>query len=120
MVPRTLPFALLFAIIHLGIGHLTLLERAPRSRWLCASGGAAMAYVFLHIRPELASYEHTFIEQLSASRETAESLVYLVAFAGLAGFYGLERALAAAQPQAPGRTPRRRYLIAAYRQFCRL
>lgn len=86
-------FAALFAAVHLGIGALTFLDRTPRSRWLSAAGGVAVAYVFLHILPELASHRRTFAEELGTSEETAERLVYSLALAGLAVFYGLERAL---------------------------
>ena len=93
MILLTGAFAALFAAVHLGIGALTFLDRTPRSRWLSGAGGVAVAYVFLHILPELASHRRTFSEELGTSEGTAESLVYLVALAGLGVFYGLERVL---------------------------
>lgn len=86
-------FAGLLAAVHLGIGALEPLHRTPRSRWLSAAGGVAVAYVFLHILPELASHRRVFAEELGTSGEMAERLVYAVALAGLAAFYGLERTL---------------------------
>lgn len=86
-------FAVLFAAIHLGIGLLKFLDRTPRSRWLSAAGGLAVAYVFLHILPELASYGETFAERLGTGDTAAEELVYGIALAGLAFFYGVERML---------------------------
>jgi len=46
--------ALGFMLIHLLIGRLAFLRAIPRSRWLSAAGGVAVAYVFLHVLPELA------------------------------------------------------------------
>jgi zinc transporter ZupT len=80
-----------FALIHVFIGRLGFFDVVPRSRWLSAAGGVAVAYVFLHILPELAGHQHTFAEGLGASPATAEALVYLTALAGLSVFYGLER-----------------------------
>lgn len=93
MTIATAFFAGLFALIHIGIGKLTMLDQTPRSRWLSAAGGVAVAYVFLHILPELASHRQTFVEALGAGEAFAEELVYSVALAGLAVFYGLERAM---------------------------
>jgi hypothetical protein len=85
-------FVLGFAAVHILIGRLKVLNALPRSRWLSAAGGVAVAYVFLHILPELGVHTATFAESFGLGEERAESLVYLVALAGLAAFYGLERA----------------------------
>lgn len=84
--------AVAFALIHLFIGKLTFLDVVPRSRWLSFAGGVAVAYVFLHILPELSGHQQTFAQALGVSDATAEVWVYLVALSGLALFYGLERA----------------------------
>ncbi|RYH02585.1 hypothetical protein EU805_08145 [Salipiger sp. IMCC34102] len=81
-----------FAAIHLFIDKLRFLDAVPRSRWLSAAGGVAVAYVFLHILPELSSHQQTFADGLGLDERTAEMWVYLVALAGLGIFYGLERA----------------------------
>ncbi len=85
--------ALLFALVHIYIGRLTFLDVLPRSRWLSFAGGVAVAYVFLHILPELSAHQGVFAEALATSENSAEHWVYLVAFGGLAVFYGLERAV---------------------------
>ena len=54
--------AVAFALIHLFIGKLTFLNALPRSRWLSFAGGVAVAYVFLHILPELSGHQETFAE----------------------------------------------------------
>lgn len=84
-------FAVAFALIHVFVGRLTFLDVVPRSRWLSFAGGVAVAYVFLHILPELSGHRQTFAEGLGIGYRAAEALVYLVAFFGLALFYGLER-----------------------------
>lgn len=73
----------------------------PRSRWLSVAAGVAVAYVFLHILPELASHRRTFAAELGMREEMAESLVHSVALAGLALFYGLERTLTTSRKAAP-------------------
>ncbi len=82
-----------FALIHLFIGKLTFLDVLPRSRWLSFAGGVAVAYVFLHILPELSGHQKAFAEGLGVGERAAESWVYLISFSGLALFYGLERAV---------------------------
>ena len=91
MTVLTALFALGFALIHIFIGQLRFLAVLPRSRWLSAAGGVAVAYIFLHILPELSAHQATFAEALGVEERTAENWVYLVALAGLATFYGLER-----------------------------
>jgi zinc transporter ZupT len=86
-------FAILFAVVHVGIGWLTFLDRTPRSQWLSAAGGVAVAYVFLHILPELAEHRGTFAVALGTTDSMAEGLVYSLALAGLIVFYALERAI---------------------------
>lgn len=85
---------LVFILVHLFVGRLRLLEGVPRSRWLSLAGGVAVAYVFLHILPELALHQRG-IEDRGSTVDTGllESEIYAVALTGLAVFYGLERRL---------------------------
>ena len=53
MFAATLAAALLFAAVHLSIGRMAGLHGARRSGWLSFSGGIAVAYVFLHVLPDL-------------------------------------------------------------------
>lgn len=78
------------AAVHLLAGRLRGVDRIPRSRWLSFGGGVSVAYVFVHMLPELSEHQRAF--------ETAHLLavfldrhVYLVALVGFATFYGLER-----------------------------
>jgi hypothetical protein len=87
----TLACAFGFALIHLFIGKLHVLDVVPRSRWLSGAGGVAVAYIFLHVLPELSAHQQTFSESLELNPQVAQKLVYLVSLAGLLAFYGLER-----------------------------
>lgn len=83
--------AALLAGIHVFAGRLRFLDREPRSIWLSGAGGVSVAYVFVHILPDLAAYEaklRTFTEQYAGF---VEHHVYILALLGLAVFYGLER-----------------------------
>jgi hypothetical protein len=83
--------ALGMALIHLFAGKLRFLDITPRSIWLSMSGGASVAYVFLHLLPELAAGQ-AGLEEADWVFLKPSAEVYLVALAGLAIFYGLERA----------------------------
>lgn len=86
-----LPFVLagLLAVVHVLAGRFRVLDTIPRSRWLSAGGGASVAYVFVHILPEL----HELGEHLDDVPVLAftERHVYLVGLIGFGAFYGLER-----------------------------
>jgi zinc transporter ZupT len=91
MIVATALLALCLSVIHVLAGRLSFLNVVPRSRWLSAAGGIAVAYVFLHILPELAAHQETFEEGLRINAEAGEVWVFALALAGLATFYGLER-----------------------------
>lgn len=95
-VPLSLLAALAFAVVHVLGGRLTFLEVRPRSIWLSVAGGVSVAYVFVHVLPELADRQRAFTSDgASGAGEgpliALERHVYLIALAGLAAFYGLER-----------------------------
>ena len=69
------------------------MHAVPRSRWLSAAGGISVAYVFVHILPDLAEEQQTLREAAGESFSFLEYHVYLVALVGLGVFYGLERAV---------------------------
>ena len=92
-VALTLLMALAFCAVHVFVGRLHFLDRTPRSKWLSFAGGVAVGYVFLHIMPELGAHAATFERATGFAAQLAEALVYALSLAGLALFYGLERAL---------------------------
>jgi hypothetical protein len=81
--------ASLFALVHLLGARLDFLRTLPRSLWLSGAGGVSVAYVFVHILPDLAAHQRRVDE--GGLLVSIESHVWLLALAGLAAFYGLER-----------------------------
>ncbi len=79
-----------FVSIHLFAGKLHFLHVVPRSRWLSLAGGTSVAYVFIHVFPELQEAQESIDNDRDLLRYL-EHHAYLLALAGLAVFYGLER-----------------------------
>ena len=88
----TFAAALIMAGVHLFSERLSFLDRIPRSRWLSAAGGVSVAYVFVHLLPELSAHQATITRTLAGTAlGTLERHVYILALLGLTVFYGLER-----------------------------
>lgn len=85
-----LTFALCLALIHLGASRFSFVGAAPRSRWLSLAGGTSVAYVFVHILPELKKGQDVIV-RTALPLEFLEHHVYIVALLGFVTFYGLER-----------------------------
>ncbi|MFC6718019.1 hypothetical protein ACFQGT_10310 [Natrialbaceae archaeon GCM10025810] len=83
-------FALGLALVHLLAGRLRFLEAVPRSRWLSFAGGVSVAYVFVHVLPEVGAAAEA-IDESGTVLATVDRHVYLVTLAGFVAFYGLER-----------------------------
>lgn len=93
MNPLTLAALLALAVlmvVHVVTPSLRFLEGSPRSIWLSIAGGVSVAYVFVHLLPELAAAEEK-IARATSGKTFAEHHVYLIALLGLAAFYGLDR-----------------------------
>lgn len=83
--------AALFLLVHLFAGRLRF-QTVPRSIWLSAAGGVSVAYVFVHLLPELAEHQRRFSDQGPHGLLPAiETHSYVIALLGLALFYGVER-----------------------------
>ena len=80
----------LLALVHMAAPALRVLSVVPRSVWLSAAGGISVAYVFVHLLPELAAGQRDVGEEVTGALARVEDHVYLVALAGLAVFYGVE------------------------------
>jgi hypothetical protein len=91
LVPLTALLAAGLASVHLFAGRVRLLDVLPRSPWLSAAGGISVAYVFVHLLPDLAKEQEDIRQAVGESFSVLEHHVYLVALIGLAVFYGLER-----------------------------
>lgn len=90
MTPLEAACAAFLSGLHLAAGRLRSLDGIPRSRWLSLAGGIAIAYVFVHLLPELAEAD----EALAATGVLGflERHAYLAALAGLVAFYALDAA----------------------------
>ena len=80
----------LLAMVHVVTPNLRFLHGTPRSAWLSVAGGVSVAYVFVHLLPELAAGQEA-IARVTGDFAFAERHVYLIALAGLTVFYGLDR-----------------------------
>ncbi len=89
------------AMVHVFAGKLGFLEGVPRSRWLSFAGGVSVAYVFVHLLPELNEGQEAVVES-SEPLPFLEHHVYLVALVGLALFYGVECSTRHAKPRPEG------------------
>ncbi|MBW3566463.1 MAG: ZIP family metal transporter [Proteobacteria bacterium] len=97
-------FIIPLVILHLFAGNLRFLHVIPRSRWLSFAGGAAVAYVFVHLLPELNRIQEEYREVWSGLR--SEQPVFVLALAGLITFYLLERLLRRSMPGTTARDRR--------------
>lgn len=77
--------------VHLFSSNLRFLHVVPRSRWLSFGSGVSVAYVFVHVLPDLSAAQETLSRSWGEAGVFLEHHVYLVALVGLAAFYGLER-----------------------------
>jgi hypothetical protein len=93
----------LLAVVHVATPSLRFLAGTPRSVWLSIAGGVSVAYVFVHLLPELAAGEET-IRRATGLGDVAfaERHVYLIALFGLTVFYGLDRLAKAARSRREG------------------
>ncbi|MGH1570480.1 hypothetical protein ACRAWG_07115 [Methylobacterium sp. P31] len=85
----TLLATAVLALVHVLTPSMRFLDGTPRSAWLSVAGGVSVAYVFVHLLPELAAGQEVIGRATAVS--LAERHVYLIALAGLLVFYGLDR-----------------------------
>lgn len=89
--------AVALALVQLFAGKLHLLSVAPRSIWLSASSGVAVAYVFIRILPELGEAREILPGDVDRWLDIWEYHVYIVSLLSLVLFYGLDRAAIASR-----------------------
>ncbi len=90
--------ALLLALIHIQASQLKFLQSKPRSRWLSLGSGVSVAYVFVHVLPDLSAAQENFQDQVTLL-VAVEHHLYVMALLGLLAFYGLERAAKTSRQQ---------------------
>lgn len=89
LVPSLFAVAAL-VLVHVFAHRLKFLEGTPRSIWLSAAGGISLAYVFLHLLPELAEGQALLAAE-GMGLGLVEFEIYGLALVGLLAFYGVER-----------------------------
>lgn len=103
LLPIILAFGL--ALVHYVASKLPGVERLPRSSVLSISSGVSVAYVFVHVLPEVDRTRRTITDTSMASSHLDE-YVYLVALLGFVTYYGLERYVRRTRPTPDGGTTR--------------
>jgi zinc transporter ZupT len=78
------------ALVHLYAWRLLEIESRVKTHFLSFAGGTAIAYVFLHLIPELAEF-HEVLEERWEHFGLGEIAAYMGAVLGLVVFYGLEK-----------------------------
>ncbi|MFB6139825.1 MAG: hypothetical protein ABEJ26_05265 [Halosimplex sp.] len=108
-MPSAVVFWLLaggLAAVHVFAGKLRYLQVLPRSRYLSAAGGVSIAYVFVHLLPEITERQLALSNGADTTTPllgiTVERELFLVALAGFALFYGLERFVVRSQRATDG------------------
>lgn len=94
----------ILALTHVLAGRLRSLHSIPRNAALSAAGGVSVAYVFVHLLPEIAAGQEAIEEHVPGLVGTVERHAYVVALAGLAVFYGVERQAVVARMRRRGRS----------------
>ena len=97
--------AVVLVVIHLFADQLHSAEGGTRSRWLSAAGGVSVAYVFIHLLPELARGQEVIKASELSLLGHLEHHAYLLALIGLACFYGLERVIKTHRRNLPEHAP---------------
>ncbi len=82
--------AIALALTHLYSGRIRF-KKIPRNSWLSVASGVSVAYVFVHILPELSKHQAVLQEFEKGIIPFVEHHVYLISLLGLTLFYGLER-----------------------------
>jgi hypothetical protein len=121
-VVGALAIGLLLAGLHLAAPRIRKLPFIPETATGSFAGGLAVAYVFLHLLPEIAEGNEAIGEALADAVRPTPLLdlgIFLVALLGFTAFYGLERladrsaaAAAASGPTSMSEAGRRRDLVA--------
>lgn len=82
----------LLVLVHVFSGSIINLNPLPRKKWLSLAGGISVAFVFLHILPEL-NYMQESLSGEKLLPPFFENDLYVLAMCGILIFYGLERGI---------------------------
>lgn len=88
--------AAVLAITHVVAGRLRVFQVLPRNWWLSAAGGVSVAYVFVHLLPEVTERQsHVAVDPETSTAIGAvlgERAIFVAALLGFGLFYGVEQA----------------------------
>lgn len=93
-IVAALPVTAVLAAVHVAAPHIRRFPLVPERATGSFAGGMAVAYVFLHLLPELAAGNEAVAELLGETMRVTPLLelsIFVVALAGFSAFYGLER-----------------------------
>ena len=82
--------AVVLAALHLGGRYLFAVSAVPRRAWLSAASGVSLAYVFVHLLPEVAHIEAE-LEESTGWLASIERNAWIMALVGLLAFYALQQ-----------------------------
>lgn len=98
--------AAVLAAVHVFAGRIRSLGSIPRNRWLSVSAGVSVAYVFVHLLPDLAERHAAVAPPPQSAGGVAgaaqERWLFLVVLLGFVTYYGVESAVRRSRA-APGR-----------------
>ncbi|EGA90619.1 hypothetical protein GPDM_04639 [Planococcus donghaensis MPA1U2] len=88
----SLAIIIAFMFVHIFTNYIKFLNRKPKDRLMSFVSGGSIAYVFLHLVPELTHYQKVVeVAQLPKWIESLEYSTYLLTLAGIAFFYGINQ-----------------------------
>ncbi|TWT05292.1 hypothetical protein FQV26_12675 [Planococcus sp. CPCC 101016] len=88
----SLAFIIGFMLIHIFTNYIKFLDRKRKNRLMSFVSGGSIAYVFLHLVPELTHYQEVAEEaQLTGWLESLDFVTYLATLIGIAFFYGISQ-----------------------------
>jgi len=91
MVQLTAAMAAFLALMHLLAGRIKTSDDGGKAPWLSLAGGASVAYVFVHILPDLCVGQNLIKNLNYPALAAFDHHIFLVALCGLVLFYGLDR-----------------------------
>lgn len=81
-----------FIIVHIFTDAIKFLDERPTNRLMSLVSGGSIAYVFLHLVPELTHYQEVVEKSpLPGWLEEIDYITYVVALLGIAVFYGINQ-----------------------------
>ncbi|MEO0455294.1 MAG: hypothetical protein AAF152_01760 [Cyanobacteria bacterium P01_A01_bin.114] len=83
--------AVCLALVHVFASRSRWLASIPHRWWISLAGGISIAYIFLDVFPELSKAQAEVEHNGGLLVDYLENHAYLLALAGLAIFYGLEK-----------------------------